>query len=113
MTHIDRAGLSVAAELASFIEDDVLPDDYQAVNRAALRSRVGRRQLLVLIAWSLPIGAVVGLCLTLIPSFALTPAVAALVGALSGTLGLDYLAVLSSAMTLQATLAAALGHLTL
>lgn len=30
---------------------------------------------------------------------------------LSGTLGLDYLAVLSSAMTLQATLAAALGQL--
>lgn len=77
-------GPDVLAEL----EDDVLPDDYQAVNRAALRSRVGRRQLLVLIAWSLPIGAVVGLCLTLIPSFALTPAVAALVGALSGTLGL-------------------------
>ncbi|HQD22023.1 MAG TPA: hypothetical protein PKY27_07185, partial [Arachnia sp.] len=75
-------------DLLAELEDDVLPDDYQAVNRAALRSRVGRRQLLVLTAWTLPLGAVVGLSLTLIPDFALAPVSSALVGALSGTLGL-------------------------
>ena len=68
------------------LEDDVLPDDYLIVNRAAFRSPVGIRSLVITLLVGLAFGVAVGLLLASLSWFPLPSGISAVFGAAVGAL---------------------------